>query len=78
MGKSLMIERALGAQAKFAGGYAVLPGGMILPASELAVPNIRRRGREARVQVRRAHFLPRHQPSAFSFATSASASLPCT
>ena len=47
VGKSLMIERALGAQAKFAGGYAVLPGGIILPASELAVPNIRRRGREA-------------------------------
>ena len=45
-GKSEMIERALLAQARFAGGYAVLPGGMLLPASELAVPKLRRRGRE--------------------------------
>ncbi len=45
-GKSLMIERALGTQAKFAGGYAVLPGGILLPAAELAVPGMRRRGRE--------------------------------
>lgn len=45
-GKSAQLARALDAQARFAGGYAVLPGGMILPAAELAVPNIRRRGRE--------------------------------
>mgnify|MGYP005774557765 FL=1 len=45
-GKSALIERALGAEARFAGGYAVLSGGLILPAGELAVPNIRRRGRE--------------------------------
>lgn len=46
IGKSALIERALGRDARFAGGYAVLPGALLLPAGELAVPNIRRRGRE--------------------------------
>ena len=46
IGKSALIERALGRDARFAGGYAVLPGALLLPAEELAVPNIRRRGRE--------------------------------
>ena len=45
-GKSELIERALGTQAKFAGGYAVMTGGILLPAAELAVPGMRRRGRE--------------------------------
>ena len=46
IGKSALIERALGRDARFAGGYAVLPGALLLPAEELAEPNIRRRGRE--------------------------------
>lgn len=45
-GKSVMLARSLDASARFAGGYIVLPGGVMLPAAELAVPNIRRRGRE--------------------------------
>ena len=45
-GKSAMIARALERDARFAGGYVVISGGFMLPASELAVPEIRRRGRD--------------------------------
>ena len=45
-GKSAMIARALERDARFAGGYVVIFGGFMLPASELAVPEIRRRGRD--------------------------------
>lgn len=45
-GKSVMLAHALEGAARHSGGYFVLPGGVMLPASELAVPNIRRRGRE--------------------------------
>ena len=34
-GKSALIERALGRDARFAGGYAVLPGALLLTAEEL-------------------------------------------
>ena len=35
IGKSALIERALGRDARFAGGYAVLPGALLLTAEEL-------------------------------------------
>ena len=41
IGKSALIERALGRDSRFAGGYAVLPGALLLPAGELAVPKPR-------------------------------------
>lgn len=52
-GKSAMLAQTLERDARFAGGYVVLAGGLMLPASELAVPALRRRGRE-RLDARRA------------------------